>query len=204
MRDVYLPLDYHTKLPRGFGFVEFSREEDVETALDSLSRNAVLDGVEISVTIAQQGRKSPDSMRSRDHPGGNSDGRRRDGYNRREDRGNYRRGRSRSHSRGYGRYRSRSRSLYRDRGHRYNDGYRRKGYDNNGGDSNRYYRGERQYDRPNNHHSKEHEFRPSDDRRHPHYRENEKESSREGGVPPRMNGELSSHAERRTDHLKLK
>lgn len=66
IRDVYLPLDYYTRLPRGFGFVEFVRDEDAEVALRTLSRNATLDGAEISVTMAQQGRKSPDSMRRRE------------------------------------------------------------------------------------------------------------------------------------------
>ena len=66
VRDVYLPLDFYTKLPRGFGFVEFTCDKDAEAALQALSRYATLDGAEISVTVAQQGRKSPDSMRRRE------------------------------------------------------------------------------------------------------------------------------------------
>lgn len=123
-----MPLDYHTKLPRGFGFVEFSRDEDAEAALEALSRHAVLDGSEVSVTVAQQGRKSPDSMRIRDVPSrGRRDDYRRDGRDdyRRDDYDGRRRGRSHSARRRYDTGRSRSRSVgdnYDRR--RYDEGYR--------------------------------------------------------------------------------
>lgn len=124
VRDVYLPLDYYTKLPRGFGFVEFTRDEDAENALQALSRHATLDGAEISVTVAQQGRKSPDSMRRRErvnHQGGqHSHHRYDDGYDSRR-----RRGRGDSSGGHYTRrYRSRSRSI-EDDGRRHSNSHRR-------------------------------------------------------------------------------
>lgn len=65
IRDVYLPLHYHTKKPRGFGFVEFFDDRDAHECLRQ-THKTILDGNEISVTIAQQGRKSPDTMRVRE------------------------------------------------------------------------------------------------------------------------------------------
>jgi FUS-interacting serine-arginine-rich protein 1 len=109
VRDVYLPLDFYTKLPRGFGFVEFTRDEDAEAALQALSRYATLDGAEISVTVAQQGRKSPDSMRRRERVNHHGDRRSHGHYDDYDSR--HRKGRTDSRSRYHQRYyRSRSRS----------------------------------------------------------------------------------------------
>ncbi|KAK9172100.1 RNA recognition motif domain protein family protein [Cryptosporidium meleagridis] len=66
IRDVYLPLDYRSRRPRGFGFVEYVEEEDARAALEKMD-GAILDGVTISVTFAQEGRKSPESMRHREY-----------------------------------------------------------------------------------------------------------------------------------------
>eukprot|EP01071_Lankesteria_metandrocarpae_P001850 Lankesteria_metandrocarpae@DN1925_c0_g1_i1.p1 len=62
IRDVYLPLDHDTRKPRGFGFVEFYDERDAATAQREMDR-AKLDGNEVSVIVAQNRRKSPDTMR---------------------------------------------------------------------------------------------------------------------------------------------
>eukprot|EP00922_Rhytidocystis_sp_ex-Travisia-forbesii_P006383 GHVS01009238.1.p1 GENE.GHVS01009238.1~~GHVS01009238.1.p1 ORF type:complete len:313 (+),score=37.17 GHVS01009238.1:33-971(+) len=122
IRDVYLPLDYSTKRPRGFGFVEFHDERDTTAALDELDQ-CEIDGNRIEVTMAQRGRSSPDAMRSRDNPGDNK----RNGGGGRSDRhrsdnrdggGRPRRSRSRSRSRGRNparRWRSSSLDRRRDR-----------------------------------------------------------------------------------------
>ncbi|GBE61758.1 RNA recognition motif-containing protein [Babesia ovata] len=62
IRDVYLPLDFVTKRPRGFGFVEFSREADAMEAVKVMD-NTDLDGNVITCCMAQDRRKSPNSMR---------------------------------------------------------------------------------------------------------------------------------------------
>lgn len=90
--DVYLPLDYHTKRPRGFGFVQFQSADDAHSACKALDHTEV-DGNQVEVVIAKQNRKSPGTMRKF---GGKND----------RDQGRSRRGDSRDrHSR-----RSRSRS----------------------------------------------------------------------------------------------
>ncbi|ORM41451.1 Serine/arginine-rich SC35-like splicing factor SCL30A [Babesia sp. Xinjiang] len=62
IRDVYLPLDFNTKRPRGFGFVEFYQEEDAIYAVKTMD-NATMDGNVITCCLAQDRRKSPNSMR---------------------------------------------------------------------------------------------------------------------------------------------
>eukprot|EP01068_Selenidium_serpulae_P005955 Selendium_serpulae@DN4237_c0_g1_i1.p1 len=104
VRDVYLPLDYHNKRPRGFGFVEFVEEEGARRAVKNMT-NAEIDGNLISVIVAQDRRKSPESMRRQQsqprrgrpfNAGGYSD-------------------RYRDDKRDSGRYRSRSRSRSKSR-----------------------------------------------------------------------------------------
>ncbi|PFH31082.1 RNA recognition motif-containing protein [Besnoitia besnoiti] len=65
IRDVYLPLDYHTGEPRGFGFVEFESSQDAYDAMHQL-HNTVLSGSTIHVTIAKKGRSDPLQMRRRE------------------------------------------------------------------------------------------------------------------------------------------
>ncbi|KAK1938721.1 RNA recognition motif containing protein [Babesia divergens] len=62
IRDVYLPLDFTTKRPRGFGFVEFNQEEDAIAAVKAMD-NTEFDGATITCCLAQDRRKSPNSMR---------------------------------------------------------------------------------------------------------------------------------------------
>lgn len=61
IRDVYLPLDYHTGEPRGFGFVEFESSQDACEAM-SYMHNTELKGSTIQVTIAKKGRSDPRQM----------------------------------------------------------------------------------------------------------------------------------------------
>ncbi|CEL95964.1 unnamed protein product [Vitrella brassicaformis CCMP3155] len=100
VRDVYLPLDYSTRKPRGFGFVEFMSRDDAERAMDEMNQST-FDGNTISVMRAQHGRKSPGAMRNRMPSDGG--GRRGSGGG-----GGY----------GRDRYRDRSRSRERDRDYR--------------------------------------------------------------------------------------
>ena len=89
--DVYLPLDYHTRRPRGFGFVQFSNADDASAARRAVDQTEI-DGSKVEVVIAQQNRKSPGTMRKfgrrddryDDRRGGR--GYRDSGYSRRDDR----------------------------------------------------------------------------------------------------------------------
>lgn len=109
--DVYIPLDFYTRQPRGFAYIQFEDVRDAEDALHSLDRKWVC-GRQIEIQFAQGDRKTPNQMKSKERrsPGGRSPGRssRYDDYDR-EDR------RRRSRSRSYNRYRSRSPSYERHR-----------------------------------------------------------------------------------------
>lgn len=62
VRDVYLPLDYYTRRPRGFGFVEYIDQRDAQDAVNRLD-GSLLDGSTIRVVVAHDRRKSPETMR---------------------------------------------------------------------------------------------------------------------------------------------
>ncbi|CAN8018991.1 unnamed protein product, partial [Ixodes persulcatus] len=110
LTDVYIPMDYHTRRPRGFGYVQYPLylrdAEDAKYALDK----ARFCGREIEIEFARGDRKTPTEMRGRQQGD-----RRRSGRSHRDDRGS-RRSRSPSRrdrgrrSRSYTRSRSRSRS----------------------------------------------------------------------------------------------
>ncbi|XP_061903322.1 serine/arginine-rich splicing factor 10-like [Entelurus aequoreus] len=104
--DVYIPLDFYTRQPRGFAYIQFEDVRDAEDALHSLDRKWVC-GRQIEIQFAQGDRKTPNQMKTkeRDSPGRSS---RYDDY----ERDNRRR---RSRSRSYERYRSRSPSYDRRR-----------------------------------------------------------------------------------------
>jgi len=98
VKDVYLPTDYYTHKPRGFGFVEFENEKDAREALERTDGTEVL-GSTVKVVFAREGRKAVTSTQPTDMK------RREDHYHKR-----------RSSSRDRYRRRSRSRSPKRHRG----------------------------------------------------------------------------------------
>uniref|UniRef100_UPI00358E1A57 serine/arginine-rich splicing factor 10-like isoform X1 n=1 Tax=Myxine glutinosa TaxID=7769 RepID=UPI00358E1A57 len=97
--DVYVPLDYYTRRPRGFSYVQFEDVRDAEDALYSLDKKWVC-GRQIEIQFAEGDRKTPSQMKVKE--------RQRRGSPRYSDRHDDRRRRSRSRS--YDRRRSRSRS----------------------------------------------------------------------------------------------
>ena len=71
VRDVHLPVDYYTKRPRGFAFVEFVDADGAAAALAALGeRGLSLDGRDLSVLYAQQRRKRPEEMQDLDKRAG--------------------------------------------------------------------------------------------------------------------------------------
>lgn len=60
VRDVYLPVDYYTRKPRGFGFIEFLNYEDAKSALEQTDNVEVLGSV-VKVVFAREGRKAVSS-----------------------------------------------------------------------------------------------------------------------------------------------
>ena len=62
IRDVYIPLDYYTREPRGFAYVEFEDERDARYALKELD-GARLWGQTIHLEWAKSDRKTPKEMR---------------------------------------------------------------------------------------------------------------------------------------------
>ncbi|XP_058475053.1 serine/arginine-rich splicing factor 10-like isoform X2 [Solea solea] len=104
--DVYIPLDFYTRQPRGFAYIQFEDVRDAEDALHSLDRKWVC-GRQIEIQFAQGDRKTPNQMKTKErHSPSRSS--RYDDYDRD---GRRRRSRSRSHDR----YRSRSQSYDRRR-----------------------------------------------------------------------------------------
>eukprot|EP00249_Psilotum_nudum_P018198 c26687_g1_i2 orf=370-1236(+) len=95
MRDVYLPKDYYTGEPRGFGFVQYLDPFDAEDAQYYMNHQ-ILHGREITVVFAEENRKKPIEMRAKERV------RERIGYDSRDASPYY--AQSRSHSR----HRSRS------------------------------------------------------------------------------------------------
>uniref|UniRef100_A0A3B5B203 Serine/arginine-rich splicing factor 10 n=1 Tax=Stegastes partitus TaxID=144197 RepID=A0A3B5B203_9TELE len=104
--DVYIPLDFYTRRPRGFGLNKSSMFEDVrdaEDALHNLDRKWVC-GRQIEIQFAQGDRKTPNQMKAKERHSPRS-------FSRYDDERDGRRRRSRSRS--YDRRRSRSPSFER-------------------------------------------------------------------------------------------
>ncbi|KAL9232825.1 hypothetical protein vseg_007890 [Gypsophila vaccaria] len=76
VKDVYLPRDYYTGEPRGFGFVKYRYPEDAAKAKDKLNYT-IIGGREIHIVYAEENRKTPREMRKTGHPSGRYEGRRR-------------------------------------------------------------------------------------------------------------------------------
>ncbi|GAB2266841.1 Arginine/serine-rich splicing factor scl25a transcript I [Dionaea muscipula] len=107
IKDIYLPRDYYSGEPRGFGFVEFLDPADAADAKYEMNGYALY-GRELSVLFAEENRKKPSEMRARQRSRGRSSHRR------------YSLDRDDSRSPGYARSRSYSYSPdYRSREHRH-------------------------------------------------------------------------------------
>ncbi|XP_076955597.1 serine/arginine-rich SC35-like splicing factor SCL30A [Bidens hawaiensis] len=63
VKDVYLPKNYYTGEPRGFGFVKFRNPEDAAEAKHELN-HCVIGGREIAIVFAEENRKTPREMRT--------------------------------------------------------------------------------------------------------------------------------------------
>lgn len=106
IRDIYIPLHYETREPRGFAFVEFLKRESAEAAVKEMDGTTIKD-CKIYVHIARHSRKTPDDMRSR-----------RGGYNNRGDDRNGNGRRSNYYNSGFKRQ---DNGYSRDRGERSRD-----------------------------------------------------------------------------------
>jgi len=78
--DVYIPLDYYSKRPRGFAYVQFEHVRDAEDAVDRMDQKMIM-GKKLQVQFAAGDRKTPHQMRK-------------DGRYESSSRGSYRRSRS--------------------------------------------------------------------------------------------------------------
>ncbi|KAJ7955417.1 Serine/arginine-rich SC35-like splicing factor [Quillaja saponaria] len=75
LKDIYLPKDYYTGEPRGFGFVQFVDPTDAADAKYHMDGQILL-GRELTVVFAEENRKKPSDMRSRERSGRFQDRRR--------------------------------------------------------------------------------------------------------------------------------
>ncbi|XP_037129963.1 serine/arginine-rich splicing factor 10 [Syngnathus acus] len=103
--DVYIPLDFYTRRPRGFAYIQFEDVRDAEDALHNLDHKWMC-GRQIEIQFAQGDRKTPNQMKSKERHSPRSFSR----YDDDDDRDGRRR---RSRSRSYERRRSRSASYER-------------------------------------------------------------------------------------------
>ncbi|XP_047939355.1 serine/arginine-rich SC35-like splicing factor SCL33 isoform X2 [Salvia hispanica] len=65
LKDIYLPRDYYTGQPRGFGFVQYVDPDDAAEAKYHMDGQSLL-GRELTVVFAEENRKKPSEMRSRE------------------------------------------------------------------------------------------------------------------------------------------
>ncbi|KAG6410988.1 hypothetical protein SASPL_129061 [Salvia splendens] len=63
LKDIYLPRDYYTGQPRGFGFVQYVDPDDATEAKYHMDGQSLL-GRELTVVFAEENRKKPSEMRS--------------------------------------------------------------------------------------------------------------------------------------------
>lgn len=64
IKDVYIPIDYHSKEPKGFAFIEYGTQEQARNAKEEMHRFQIK-GRELEVVFAQEKRKTPGEMRIR-------------------------------------------------------------------------------------------------------------------------------------------
>ncbi|KAG9456394.1 hypothetical protein H6P81_000902 [Aristolochia fimbriata] len=76
LKDIYLPRDYYTREPRGFGFVQFVDPADAAEAKYQMD-GQILMGRELTVVFAEENRKKPSDMRARERVRGRARGGRR-------------------------------------------------------------------------------------------------------------------------------
>ncbi|VVA97509.1 unnamed protein product [Arabis nemorensis] len=68
LKDIYLPRDYYTGDPRGFGFIQYVDPADAVEAKHHMDGFHLL-GRELTVVFAEENRKKPTEMRTRDRGG---------------------------------------------------------------------------------------------------------------------------------------
>ncbi|KAL0459878.1 UNVERIFIED_CONTAM: Serine/arginine-rich SC35-like splicing factor SCL30A [Sesamum latifolium] len=68
IKDIYLPRDYYTGDPRGFGFVQYVDPADAAEAKYQMD-GQILQGRELTVVFAEENRKKPTEMRARERGG---------------------------------------------------------------------------------------------------------------------------------------
>ncbi|KAK6163759.1 hypothetical protein DH2020_000623 [Rehmannia glutinosa] len=68
VKDIYLPRDYYTGYPRGFGFVQYVDPADAAEAKYQMD-GQILHGRELTVVFAEENRKKPTEMRARERGG---------------------------------------------------------------------------------------------------------------------------------------
>ncbi|XP_057961383.1 serine/arginine-rich SC35-like splicing factor SCL28 [Malania oleifera] len=73
VKDVYLPKNYYTGEPRGFGFVKFRNGEDAAEAKYHLN-HTIICGREIAIVFAEENRKTPQEMRTNPRASGRHGG----------------------------------------------------------------------------------------------------------------------------------
>ncbi|XP_061615518.1 serine/arginine-rich splicing factor 10-like [Phyllopteryx taeniolatus] len=122
--DVYIPLDFYTRQPRGFAYIQFEDVRDAEDALHSLDRKWVC-GRQIEIQFAQGDRKTPNQMKTKERRSPSRSSRYDDDYDR-DRRRRHSRSRSydrrRSHSPSDDRRRRRSESPRESRGRQHGRG----------------------------------------------------------------------------------
>ncbi|GMY27612.1 serine/arginine-rich SC35-like splicing factor SCL28 isoform X2 [Fagus crenata] len=73
VKDVYLPKNYYSGEPRGFGFVKYRYAEDAAEAKQQLN-HTIIGGREIRIVFAEENRKTPQEMRTTTRVSGRNGG----------------------------------------------------------------------------------------------------------------------------------
>ncbi|GAA0152493.1 hypothetical protein Leryth_008334 [Lithospermum erythrorhizon] len=68
VKDIYLPRDYHTGEPRGFGFIQYLDPVDAAECKHHMD-GQVFQGRQLTVVFAEENRKKPTEMRARERGG---------------------------------------------------------------------------------------------------------------------------------------